>query len=84
MRRKWSSSDARFRALLARARRTNANRDRIDRSCGAAAPGDCPADILVNTVLDALECGISLKDWDCVAEAYDMLERYRDTLPRTT
>jgi hypothetical protein len=77
------SSDRPFDRLMAKARRVNVQRDEIDRKAGFASPSQCPLDVEVRTVLCALEAGMNRDDWSCVAEAYDMLEKLVERLPRT-
>jgi hypothetical protein len=71
----------RFEQLVRKARRVNAERDRIDRKNGRAAPPDCPPGVHIRTVMAALESGMKTGDWPCVAEGYAMLEQYLDRLP---
>jgi hypothetical protein len=75
-----SNPDARFRRLIAKAEITNQRRDAIDHGAGFSAPNDPIKDdritsreMLVRTALMALECAIKTNDWDCVAEAFVML-----------
>jgi hypothetical protein len=70
----------RFRKLLTRARKTNRERDAIDHQMGFGAPGDCPAPIRMRTAMEALRCGMEMQDWNCVAEAFDMIECYELTI----
>lgn len=60
--------------LIAKARKTNAYRDKIERENGFGTPSDCGSDVLVRTALEALDCGMAMEDWNAVAEAYVMLE----------
>lgn len=62
------------RPLVEKARRTNIGRDKIERRHGFASPSAVPLDIGLRTVLSALACGLEAQDWDCVAEAYAMLQ----------
>lgn len=73
-----------FQLAIDNAKAVNRARDVIDRQHGHAAPMDCPADIQVRTVQDAIRAGMMMKDWTCIAEAWAMLDDYLATLPRTT
>jgi len=74
------SGDALFRRLIAKAEIFNQRADELDHKSGFAAPND-PIDdpritsqeMLIRTVLMAIECGIKMNHWDCVAEAFVML-----------
>jgi hypothetical protein len=59
---------------IEKARKTNRQRDAIERVHGHAAPADCPLDVELRTVIDALIAGIGRQDWDCVAEGVAMLQ----------
>jgi len=61
-------------AKLNRARKINRGRDALDRKSGAAAPGDCPLEAHLRTILEALKVGFDAQNWDCVAEGIAMLE----------
>lgn len=63
-----------FESLTNQARRTNAERDSVDRSAGFAAPVECDLLTQLRTVLCALQSGMETQDWNCVAEGYVMLE----------
>jgi hypothetical protein len=56
-------------AMLARAEATNRERDQID----GGAVVHSSIDELVRTAICAIECGIRMNDWDCVAEGLAML-----------
>ena len=75
-----SNLELRFKRMIAKAEITNQRRDEMDHKSGVAAPNDPINDpritsheMLARTVLMALEAGIKTNDWDCVAEAYVML-----------
>lgn len=59
--------------LLALAHRTNARRDRLERKWGMAAPSDCSLKLHLRTVEQALMAGITVEDWEVIAEGIDML-----------
>lgn len=55
-------------------RRRNQKRDKIDRQHSHAAPEDCPIDVQLRTVQQALIAGLGQDDWSCIEEATAMLE----------
>lgn len=63
-----------YETLMAKARRTNAKRDQDEREVGFAAPSDCTPDLQLRTAMMAIQAGIEMDDWDCIAEAQAMLE----------
>lgn len=67
------SHDKTFYKLIMKARKTNAQRDAIERRHGFAAPESTPDDILFNTIRLAFEAGLKRRNWDCIAEGYVML-----------
>jgi hypothetical protein len=70
--------------IMARAERTNLDRDRDERMWGFASPGDCDDALLMRTAVDALQAGLVRRDWDCVAEAADMLAKRANYHPWKT
>lgn len=60
--------------LMSKARSTNANRDESERKSGYPAESDLPPSMQLRTAMMAIEAGIKLEDWGCVAEAQAMLE----------
>jgi hypothetical protein len=66
--------DPKSRRLVKKARRTNASRDKSERQHGFGVPSEIPIDCGLRTVITALACAIGKSDWDCVAEAYAMLQ----------
>jgi hypothetical protein len=60
-------------ALVEKARETNARRSVLERAAGFAAPEQGPDDALLRTAMTAFHAGLEIADWDCVAEGYDML-----------
>jgi hypothetical protein len=67
--------------LLTRAERTNRARDALEREHGFGAVSDQPADLIIRIVIIALEAGIQSDDWDCVAEAAEMLAKLANYYP---
>jgi hypothetical protein len=68
-------------ARLARAAQTNLQRDAMERQVGFAAASDCDDALLVRTAITALHAGLETEDWDCVAEAADMLAKKTNFYP---
>jgi len=64
----------RWRTLVRKARRTNAQRDQDERTSGFAAPGDCTVAHELRTAMLAVSCGLGAEDWDAVAEGFVMLQ----------
>lgn len=58
-----------------KARKTIARMDKSDHENGYATPVEVGPVETVRTAMCAIEAGIALKDWDCVAEGYVMLEQ---------
>ena len=73
----------RYAELMGAARMRNATRDELDRSEGFVAPSDLPPLETVRTAMAAIEAGIRMVDWTCIAEAQAMLESVagRDRTP---
>lgn len=63
-----------YNKIMQKARKINAKRDAIDRKAGFGAPPDGPLDLYIRTAMGAINAGISLEDWDCIAEGQAMLE----------
>lgn len=63
-----------FEDAIVAARKRSAAMDEIDRRNGFSTPTEVPAS-LVPTAMSALEAAISVGDWDCVADAYVLLEK---------
>jgi hypothetical protein len=61
------------RDLVIAARATNIRRAEMDLAGGFAPPEHGPPDMTLRTVLCALMSGMQTDDWNCVAEAYDIL-----------
>lgn len=66
-------SDPNSLPIIAKAVKTNAGRDAIDRKSGFAPPSVGPLDLRLRTAMSAIYCGISTNDMDCIAEGYAML-----------
>lgn len=67
---------------VARARRTNAERDAIDRAVGTATPAEAGHWESIATAASAVAAGLQTDDWDCVAEAFVLLEEILTTRPK--
>lgn len=67
-------SEAGFKRLLGRARKTNQDRDKIDHDNGSGTPADFGPAEVIRTALAAIKAGILTDNKDCLAEAYAMLE----------
>lgn len=61
--------------LLEKAKKTNAERDAIDRKAGAATPLDMGVREVMRVAIAALRAGMRTTSWDCVAEALVMLDQ---------
>lgn len=81
-----AASGQRAKRLVARARRTNAQRDQTDLLSGFGIPSDGDLFDLVRTAMMAIEAGLECQDWACVAEGYVFLEQALPKLasPRMT
>lgn len=62
-----------FEQRMAKARATNAQRDATERRVGFANPQHCDTATWAATIEAAIEAGIKMSDWDCVAEGLAML-----------
>lgn len=60
---------------IEKARKTIARMDKVDHEYGYATPKEIGLVEAVRVAMCAIEAGIALKDWDCVAEGYVMLEQ---------
>jgi hypothetical protein len=67
--------------ILARAAKTNLERDAMEREVGFGAPTDGGVAELLRTAICALECALKMEDWNCVAEATDMLAKRTNYYP---
>lgn len=63
-----------YKKIMLKARKTNMERDDIDRSIGRPAPPDTTDDLFCRIAMSAIECGIKTDDWNAVAEGQAMLE----------
>ena len=60
--------------IMAKAKKTNAKRDKDERDSGFAAPMDNGPFQYLRTAAAAIESGIKTDDWDSVAEGLVMIE----------
>jgi len=67
-----------YEELIAKAKATNLERDIIDRQSGYTAPSDRGLIPHLEVVSAAIEAGIRMDDWNCVAEGLVMLQ---DAIP---
>lgn len=72
---------AAYKRLMDKARRTNRERDSLDRQNRGVAPVDMPLSMQLRTAIGALACGVSMQDWDCVAEGLDILQHAELQVP---
>ncbi len=63
--------------LIEKARKTNAKRDEHDAKLGLLSPTNDTIEGQIRTAILAIYAGMEIQDWDCVAEAYVMLETLR-------
>jgi hypothetical protein len=69
--------------IMDRARRTNRERDRIDKLTGCQVPRDGGAGPYLAAAISAIDCGLLVHDWASVAEGLAMLHDLQATfLPR--
>ena len=69
-----SAQQIKWERRLRKARRTNEQRDAIDRTYGFAPPAECGLKAYLDTAIEAINSGGILEDWDCVAEGLAMLQ----------
>jgi hypothetical protein len=62
-----------FEALVEKARRHNAEFDAVDRKHGNKTPAEAGPRESMRCAIAALEAGIKMANWDCIAEALVML-----------
>jgi hypothetical protein len=60
-------------AIMAKAIRSNAERDQYERAAGFGNSEVWSPDLTARTIITALHCALETDDWDCVAEAQAML-----------
>lgn len=70
----------RFNQLIKEAMITNEERDTQESEWGFASPDCGPLDLRLRTAMSAIQAGISIDDWDCVAEGYIMLAKLERAL----
>lgn len=63
-----------YNELMTKARKTNAKRDKDEREVGFMAASDGTPEDQLRTAMCAIQCGIVINDWECIAEAQAMLE----------
>lgn len=63
-----------YEVAMKKARATNRNRDRAERKAGWLPVSECPPESQLRTAMEAIRAGMTLEDWECVAEAQAMLE----------
>jgi hypothetical protein len=73
-------TETQFDALMDAARRTNAERDQIDRQAGNSTPLETGPLGHITTIIAALRAGIRRQRWDCIAESLAMLEEIQALL----
>jgi hypothetical protein len=61
--------------LVAKAERTNKERDEMEREAGLGTPTSGDDAALLRTAMCALVAGMEMSDLDCVAEGYVMLRQ---------
>jgi len=62
-----------FDELIKRVAKHLAMVNKSERRSGFAADEDCPVPVRLRTVELALNAGVKMEDWNCIAEAYLML-----------
>ena len=67
-----------YEELILKAKAANLKRDTVDRQSGYAAPGDRGLAPHLEVASAAIEAGIRMGDWDCIAEGLVMLH---DAIP---
>jgi hypothetical protein len=73
--------------IMAQAEKTNLKRDADEQKFCFASPTKCNDAELMRTAICAIEAGLKTKDWNCIAEAADMLAKrtgYYPWLKQTT
>lgn len=63
-----------YEKIMEQARKTNAQRDQSERKSGFQAESDAHPFMRIRTAMMAIQAGISIDDWSCVAEAQAILE----------
>lgn len=71
---KYRDQSVSFERLMTAARRTNRERDEMDRKMGVATPLDVGPTETVRTAIAALEAGLKMRSLTAMAEAVAMLE----------
>lgn len=76
------NSRQRFANVIDESRRRVAAMDDVDAKSGSATPLQCGQDEVIATAMAAIEAGIGGESWDCVADAYVMLEQLLEVIRR--
>ena len=76
-------ADKTYARLMEKARKTNAERDRVDRAGGFGTPGSHGPDELLRTAMTAISAGIRACDDAPLAEGLAMLEQLHRALHPT-
>lgn len=63
-----------FTDIMARARSTNRERDLIEKACNIPVARDSGPAAYLKAAIDAIECGVMVREWDAVAEGLAMLQ----------
>jgi hypothetical protein len=66
-------NSAKYKEMMEKARKVNAERDKVDRSAGASAPTDDAGSL--RDAISAIAAGIDTADWAAVCEGLDLLQR---------
>jgi hypothetical protein len=68
-------SDHVYKRMLAKARRTNVKRSKMEREAGLAPPNSTDLATLLRTATAALECAVKTEDWQTVCEGAVFIEQ---------
>lgn len=66
--------DSELQVMLTKARNRNQSMTKLEHQSGFAALQQSPLDTHLRTVVDALICGVKLKDWGPVCEGIVLLQ----------
>lgn len=64
----------RYNRLMKRARKLNVQRDKLEKAAGFSIPEDGLLSAGLRDAMSAIEAGIVMSDWNCVAEGQAILE----------
>jgi hypothetical protein len=56
------------------ARRRIRTMDKVENAAGFATPNQCPLDLHLRTILQAILCSLQTREWGIAAEAFVMLQ----------